>query len=528
MTSPKVTPKNGVDSPRNANASPPRGPASDAKPENPTVKGDSGPEIAQPLAPPPPPPPAARSNTAGDYFGTQHHSLTTELNPFEHQFAGGPSTAGESRTPGGTKLPSVAALASPAGPFFGSGTPGFFSSLRSGPLSPAMLSAPKAQEDYFSEQHSLRGGFTPNESGLRSGLTPGGSGSMFPEPSPGTTAMFNSLQSGGVTPAALDFHRTALSIASKTREPTIPQSVTSQPQELTNGSRNDTKLPGQFDDANDAANGLFMLAQSRNVAPSAPNHYTLAPQQVPIQHSHPQPPQPMQMPNQQMNGSPSMAPRNVHGSTSTASGRAASVVSNGYSDDNDTQQRPNTRGKKRTQSQVNGQGKAKAASTKKTKANGGASHARTNSMDDLNEPPSPDDSQMQEDPNKDEYNAQGKKLTDEEKRRNFLERNRVAALKCRQRKKQWLANLQQKVELYSNENDALQQTLASMKNEIVNLRTLLLAHKDCPISAHQGIQNMQLNGPPPGGPVMNGYDDHQMSAQNPYGMAEASHHQQGM
>jgi hypothetical protein len=67
-----------------------------------------------------------------------------------------------------------------------------------------------------------------------------------------------------------------------------------------------------------------------------------------------------------------------------------------------------------------------------------------------------------------------------------------------------------------------------MKNEIVNLRTLLLAHKDCPISAHQGLQNMQLNGPPQGGPVMNGYDDHQMSAQNPYGMAEASHHQQGM
>ena len=64
---------------------------------------------------------------------------------------------------------------------------------------------------------------------------------------------------------------------------------------------------------------------------------------------------------------------------------------------------------------------------------------------------------------------------------------RVAALKCRQRKKQWLANLQAKVELFSTENDALSQTVTQLREELVNLKTLLLAHKDCPVSVQQGI-----------------------------------------
>jgi len=64
----------------------------------------------------------------------------------------------------------------------------------------------------------------------------------------------------------------------------------------------------------------------------------------------------------------------------------------------------------------------------------------------------------------------------------------VAALKCRQRKKQWLANLQAKVELYGTENDALNATVQSLREEIVSLKTLLLAHKDCPVSRANGVQ----------------------------------------
>ena len=86
---------------------------------------------------------------------------------------------------------------------------------------------------------------------------------------------------------------------------------------------------------------------------------------------------------------------------------------------------------------------------------------------------------------------------------------RIAALKCRQRKKQWLANLQQKVEMFSTVNDALAATVTHLREEIVGLKTLLLAHKDCPVSQAQGISSsmiQQIAG------------DSQQYA-NPYGMA---------
>ncbi|KAI8371528.1 uncharacterized protein BYT42DRAFT_580583 [Radiomyces spectabilis] len=72
-----------------------------------------------------------------------------------------------------------------------------------------------------------------------------------------------------------------------------------------------------------------------------------------------------------------------------------------------------------------------------------------------------------------------KSIDDEEKRKNFLERNRQAALKCRQRKKQWLLNLQSKVEYLTNDNEQLQLQANAMREELMGLRSLLYAHKDC-------------------------------------------------
>jgi ATF/CREB family transcription factor len=85
----------------------------------------------------------------------------------------------------------------------------------------------------------------------------------------------------------------------------------------------------------------------------------------------------------------------------------------------------------------------------------------------------------------------------------------VAALKCRQRKKQWLANLQQKVEMYSTENDNLGAQIAALREEVVNLKTLLLAHKDCPVTQQQGLGNMHMQ-------ILGDYPN---QMQNPYGMA---------
>lgn len=76
--------------------------------------------------------------------------------------------------------------------------------------------------------------------------------------------------------------------------------------------------------------------------------------------------------------------------------------------------------------------------------------------------------------------------TDESKRKEFLERNRQAALKCRQRKKQWLADLQQRVEFLTSDNEQLQSQASYLKEQVLNLKTLLLAHVDCKVAQSNG------------------------------------------
>ena len=83
----------------------------------------------------------------------------------------------------------------------------------------------------------------------------------------------------------------------------------------------------------------------------------------------------------------------------------------------------------------------------------------------------------------------------------------VAALKCRQRKKQWLANLQAKVEIFTSENDSLSAQVAQLREEIVGLKTILLQHKDCPVSQGQGLGHYLQQ--------QQEYNPHA----NPYGMA---------
>lgn len=272
-----------------------------------------------------------------------------------------------------------------------------------------MLSGPTGDTDYFGGSHHLRGGFpTPNESSLRTGLTPGGGGSMFPAPSPNSQALFNQLASGGATPSTLDFHRTAMNAAAaqKRNETQQQHNITSQAPE-TNGMEKPTQPASEIfaqHDANDAANGLFMLAsQSRNT--NGVGQYAMANQQS--VHAHPQP--------ASVNQSPTMANRSNGASMSTASGRGMSEVSNGS--DESEQAGPKTRGKGK-KAAANGRRKAddnfaKAPAAKKAKTNSAAMME-----------PEPEQSEEELDMSKDQYNANGKKMTDEEKRKNFLERNR--------------------------------------------------------------------------------------------------------
>ncbi|KAH7109350.1 Aft1 HRA domain-containing protein [Dactylonectria macrodidyma] len=504
-------------SPKPSKKSPPRPDApTDAKADpsvNPEVASNA--EAAKPLAPPPRPGQQQGTDTPDYFAATVGGSLSLEPNPFEQSSGGAPET------PGGTKLPFVAALTSPSSLLPGPNATPFNwggGSLRTGSLSPAMLSGPA--NDYFGDTH-LRGGFpTPNESSLRSGLTPGGSGSMFPAPSPNSQALFAQLAGGGATSSTIDFHRTAISAAAMREQANgvqraagqppqppaqQPPSVTSQPQEITNGNAvikpevKPASCPFDPHD-NDAANGLFMLAQGRNGAQST-NQFAVT--SGPTSHAHSAPVVP-----HNMNTSPQMSSAN---GGSIASARGVSEFS-GVSDDGD-QARPNTRGKgKKNPPATNGRRKAdeapaKVPPTKKAKANSGI-------------PVMPDDMDMSDDESNMKYDENGTKtkMTDEEKRKNSLERNRVAALKCRQRKKQWLGNLQTKVEMFSTENDALTAQITQLTGEVVNLKTLLLAHKDCPVTQQQRLHNAFMS------QVVEPFNP-QM---NPYGMGAPMPHQSVM
>ncbi|EME46046.1 hypothetical protein DOTSEDRAFT_70140 [Dothistroma septosporum NZE10] len=445
-----------------------------------------------PLAPPPKP----SQNGTGDYFAGAHNNdpnLSKEPNPFDSAF-GNPA-----ETPGKPQLPGVTSLTSPASLLPGN-TPGWPGSLRSGPLSPAMLTGPTGSNDYFNSDHHFGGSFpTPNESSLRTGLTPGGGGSMFPQPSPNSQAIYNQLQSGGATPGTLDFHRTAMTARAQSQANTNTYGLgnTSQAQQNPNiqpdldskpynpngpATTQDNQDPFGSHQTNDAANGLFMLAQAGGQQRNGQG-YSMSQQQ---------------QQGYQQNAQIKQGGKGSIGSTMSG---GSNGEDNQYSDDADTKpQTRNGRGKKgATGKAANGKRKNDDPSVK-----GANKRQRGSTVSE-----EPEEMDMDQDDGDDQINADGKKMTDEEKRKNFLERNRVAALKCRQRKKQWLANLQQKVEIFSTENDALAATVTQLREEIVGLKTLLLAHKDCPVSQAQGISGMamqQIAG-----------DAHGFA--NPYGMA---------
>ncbi|KAG9271470.1 cyclic AMP-dependent transcription factor ATF-2 [Astyanax mexicanus] len=73
----------------------------------------------------------------------------------------------------------------------------------------------------------------------------------------------------------------------------------------------------------------------------------------------------------------------------------------------------------------------------------------------------------------------------DEKRRKFLERNRAAASRCRQKRKVWVQSLEKKAEDLSSVNGQLQSEVTLLRNEVAQLKQLLLAHKDCPVTLMQ-------------------------------------------
>lgn len=83
--------------------------------------------------------------------------------------------------------------------------------------------------------------------------------------------------------------------------------------------------------------------------------------------------------------------------------------------------------------------------------------------------------------------------TEEDKRKKALERNRVAATKCRQRKKRLLNKMESELEFYSSGFRELSAQVSQLREQLLSLHGVVSCHKDCPtlLRAVGGYQQMQ-------------------------------------
>lgn len=406
-----------------------------------------------------PPPGQSQRDTPSDYFTINHHSrLDQEPNVFEQSFASNSGTTPNDplATPKAI-LPPVTAITSPASLLPGGHLNWGLNSLRSGPLSPAMLQGPASNSNGVGSSGSLgfdshiRTGLTPNESGIRSGLTPGGSGSIFASPSSAIFQFVGSVGSGGATPGTMEFHKTAIAAARKSQPPlNTSHQISVKPEENSSNPNNEHEQKSRqhpdpyhgSDPAHNAASGLFLLAQAQH-------------QQGDTTATGPGYQGGNQLPGMSGsnggsidNSSPSLAKRavvnsannvamntainrSVSGGSMANSVRGMSEMSDDFSDSGGEgeMQNPNTNsgsrntrtrkgkgpgsttGRRKAEDQSPGGGRSQQ--NKKSKGNQGQSVS--GGSDDGNDGMDMDDNQTGKD---------GKKMTDEEKRKNFLERNR--------------------------------------------------------------------------------------------------------
>jgi ATF/CREB family transcription factor len=284
-----------------------------------------------------------------------------------------------------------------------------------------MLAGPTGNSDYFGDAPFSRGFPTPNESSLRTGLTPGGGGSMFPAPSPNTQAIFNSLQpSGGTaTPSTLDFMRTvnrasaaaqSNNFGGPTSQPADSNVQTNMEQKFQQPQPQSSSDPFGHPDT-DAANGLYMLAQSNGMR----NPYPIQGQALQTGMA--------QMANvgpQSHETSPHTrtANRSSLGTVGTASGDNAELSDSDHSDE---QSKPATRSRGKKGSTTNNRRKADDTPAKTPASKRAKNH--NSKVADMSMSMSMSMSDDETSP-KGEDGKDTRKMTDEEKRRNFLERNR--------------------------------------------------------------------------------------------------------
>lgn len=75
-----------------------------------------------------------------------------------------------------------------------------------------------------------------------------------------------------------------------------------------------------------------------------------------------------------------------------------------------------------------------------------------------------------------------KKTIDQLKKKDILERNRASSMRARAKRKAWIQQLERNVTNVNEANAALQMEVKALRAEVAKLKTLLLAHKDCPVT----------------------------------------------
>ncbi|KAI7885539.1 hypothetical protein K492DRAFT_190927 [Lichtheimia hyalospora FSU 10163] len=77
-------------------------------------------------------------------------------------------------------------------------------------------------------------------------------------------------------------------------------------------------------------------------------------------------------------------------------------------------------------------------------------------------------------------------------RTRVLERNRAAAARCRQRKKQWIEDLKTRHEDLRDRNQRLYHTRTQLQNQVFKLKNELLLHEGCDCQAIQSFIQTSL------------------------------------
>jgi ATF/CREB family transcription factor len=245
---------------------------------------------------------------------------------------------------------------------------------------------------------------------------------MFPAPSPNTQAIFN-LQSAGVTPGSSDFQQAALraAAAANHNKNNTSGAPTSQPEGATAGMDRQNNFQqsqsqqqrGQNDpyanhDVSSAANDLLSFASQNGGGRNNQPQFSMASQQQSMHAGH--------MPVQPV-GQNNHVRRDTKGSINSMASGEGDFSESGQSEQAKTA--PGSRAKK-------GAANGKQAAGSKRKNDDVPKGSRKKSI----AAPSMDDDMMGQDSDDDmdikdeETHKDGRKMTDEEKRKNFLERNR--------------------------------------------------------------------------------------------------------